>query len=136
MANFLLIEDNPNNAEYIIRILAGMGHEVDHYIMGVEGGLAARKHDYDMILVDFNLPDIDGSVLALTLKKSTSAKHIPIVAVTARNTHLDRMMAQKFGCDAFVGKPFEPEELIDVVDQLLAASTQDTGEAEEEPNSD
>ena len=119
MARIILIEDNPNNAEYVIRILEGVGHEVSHYTMGVEGGLAARKQVPDIILVDFNLPDIDGSVLALTLRKSLTESNTPIVAVTARNTHLDRLMAQKFGCDAFIGKPFEPEELISVVNKLL-----------------
>ena len=128
MARVLLIEDNPNNAEYIIRILQGIGHQVDHYIMGVEGGLAARKQVPDIILVDFNLPDIDGSVLALTLRKSLVGKSTPIVAVTARNTNLDRLMAQKFGCDAFIGKPFEPEELISVVEKLLASSVPVNGE--------
>lgn len=121
MAHILLIEDNLNNAEYIIRILEGLGHQVEHHTMGVKGGLAARKHHPDIILVDFNLPDIDGSVLALTLKKSLAGKNIPIVAVTARNTSVDRLMAQNFGCDAFIGKPFEPEELISIVEKLLVS---------------
>jgi DNA-binding response OmpR family regulator len=120
MAHILLIEDNLNNAEYIIRILEGIGHDVEHHVEGLEGARAARQLRPDLLLLDFNLPDIDGSVLNLTLKKSLGGSAAPpIVAVTARNSNVDRQMAQKFGFDAFIGKPFEPEELVDVVETLL-----------------
>ena len=120
MAHILLIEDNLNNAEYIIRILEGAGHEIEHYIEGLKGARAARERRPDLLLLDFNLPDIDGSVLNLTLKKSLGGDSAPpIVAVTARNNSFDRFIAQKFGFDAFIGKPFEPEELLRVVQTLL-----------------
>ncbi len=127
MAHILLIEDNLNNAEYIIRILEGIGHEVEHYIEGLDGARAARQHRPDLLLLDFNLPDIDGSILNLTLRKSLGGDAAPpIVAVTARNSLVDRQIARKFGFSAFVGKPFEPGELIDVVEALLKESnTQD-----------
>lgn len=123
MAHILLIEDNPNNAEYIIRILKGVGHEVEHYIKGFEGARASRNHRPDLLLVDFNLPDIDGAVLNLSLKKSLGGDQAPpIVAVTARTSSIDRQIASRFGFDAFIGKPFEPEELINVVNTLLEKS--------------
>ena len=120
MANILLIEDNPNNAEYIIRILEGAGHSVEHHLKGLAGSRAARQQRPDLLLVDFNLPDIDGSVLILTLKRTLGNDDAPpIVAVTARTTQTDRRVAQRYGADAFIGKPFEPQELLEVVKTLL-----------------
>ena len=123
MAHILMIEDNQNNADYAIRILEGAGHKVVHYIRGLEGARAARQERPDLILLDFNLPDVDGSLLILTLKRHLGGTEAPpIVAVTARTRPTDRYTAQKFGFDAFIGKPFEPEELLDVVNMLLERS--------------
>ncbi|HEX2906791.1 MAG TPA: response regulator [Phototrophicaceae bacterium] len=123
MSHILLIEDNQNNADYTIRILQGAGYEVEHYFGGLDGARAARRQRPDLILLDFNLPDIDGNVLILTLKKNLGGKAAPpIVAVTARNTAVDRQLAKSFGFDAFVGKPFEPEELLQIVKTLLPNS--------------
>jgi DNA-binding response OmpR family regulator len=125
MANILMIEDNQNNADYAIRILEGAGHEVAHYTRGLEGARVARKHRPDLILLDFNLPDVDGSLLILTLKRNLGeAAAPPIVAVTARTRQTDRYTAQKFGFDAFIGKPFEPDELLDIVNMLLEKTRQ------------
>jgi DNA-binding response OmpR family regulator len=123
MAHILLIEDNQNNADYIIRILQGAGHEIKHYVRGLEGARAARRSRPDLVLLDFNLPDVDGSVLNLTLKKSLGGPDAPpVVAVTARNSTMDRKLAQSLGFDAFVGKPFEPHELLKVVESLLQSA--------------
>jgi DNA-binding response OmpR family regulator len=121
MSHILLIEDNQHNADYIIRILKGIGHEVEHHLKGLDGARAARQRRPDMILLDFNLPDVDGNVLVLTLKKHLGGPDAapPIIAVTARNSSIDRQLAQKFGFDAFIGKPFEPHELVETVKALL-----------------
>lgn len=120
MAYILLIEDNQNNADYVIRILEGVGHEVTHCVEGLVGSREARKRHPDLILLDFNLPDIDGSMLVIALKKNLGGKDAPpIVAVTARNTVIDRQIASRLGFDAFIGKPFEPDELIKIVEVLL-----------------
>jgi two-component system, cell cycle response regulator DivK len=120
MAYILLIEDNQNNADYIIRIMEGDGHEVAHSLEGLAGARMARQRRPDLILLDFNLPDIDGSVLILTLRKQLGGELAPpIVAVTARNGVIERQLAQRFGFDGFVGKPFEPEELTTIVNALL-----------------
>jgi two-component system copper resistance phosphate regulon response regulator CusR len=125
MAHLLLVEDNQNNADYIIRIIEGMGHTVDHFLRGLDGARAARQDAYDMILMDFNLPDIDGKLLILTLKKQLGTGCPQIVAVTARTGSIDRQLAKRFGADAFVGKPFEPAELSSVIEALLAAKVND-----------
>lgn len=124
MSYILLVEDNLENANMMIRLLESAGHEVQHTTRGMEGSRLARERRPDLILMDFDLPDINGRVLILTLKRQLGDTHAPpVVAVTAHNTPGERLMAQKFGCSAFISKPFDPKEFLDVITQLLESST-------------
>lgn len=128
MPYILLVEDNESNANMMIRLLKTAGYEVQHYIRGLEGARAARKERPQLILMDFDLPDIDGRTLVITLKKQlggTSAP--PIVAVTARSGQSEEYIAKRFGCDAFISKPIDPQGFLDVVKQMIAV-------AEKQPN--
>ncbi len=119
MSYILLIEDNQQNADMVIHILKSIGREVKLFLRGLEGVQYARKERPDLILLDFDLPDIDGRTLILTLKKQLGGQAAPpIVAVTARTGHMEMKIAERFGCSAFIGKPFTPEQLIKVVQQL------------------
>ena len=117
MAHILLVEDNVRNAEMIMHILRTAGYEVKHFIYGLEGAKSARQEPPSLILMDFNLPDIDGRTLALLLRKQLG--HVPIVACTARTGDHEIRMAAGFGCSAFLSKPFTPEELLSLVKSLL-----------------
>lgn len=122
MPYILLIEDNQDNADLIIRALATTNMEIRHFTRGLEGSRESGRERPSIILLDFNLPDVDGRNLILTLKRSLSlggATAPPIVAVTARANHLEQTLAQRFGVDAFVSKPFEPKMLLELVVQLL-----------------
>jgi CheY-like chemotaxis protein len=120
MSHILLIEDNVGNAEMIMHILRTAGYEVKHFIYGLEGAKNARQEPPSLILMDFNLPDIDGRTLALLLHKQLA--HVPIVACTARAGDHEIRMAAGFGCSAFLSKPFAPEELLGLVKKLLEKS--------------
>jgi len=111
----LLIEDNQPNADMVIHILSAAGYEVRHFLKGLDGAKVARQERPDLILMDFNLPDIDGRTLAMVLKKQLGAKAPPIVACTARTSDLEKMLAQQFGCSAFLSKPFSSQDLMTVV---------------------
>ncbi len=120
MTYVLLIEDNQQNADMMIQLLQSIGLEVKHFIKGLEGSQYARKERPDLILLDFNLPDIDGRTLILTLKRNLGDDAAPpIVAVTARTGQVEKTLAERFGCSAFVSKPFDPERFIAVVQQLV-----------------
>jgi len=119
MSYILLIEDNQNNADMMIRLLQTVGYEVKHCIRGFDGMKAARKNRPAMILVDFNLPDIDGTDVVLLLKQQLGGeKAPPIVAVTARASSYDENYAMRMGCDAFVTKPISPQAFLDLVQQI------------------
>jgi CheY-like chemotaxis protein len=120
MSYIMLVEDNQENADMTIHILKSVGLEVKLFLRGLEGVQYARKERPDLILLDFDLPDIDGRTLILTLRKQLGGEAAPpIVAVTARTGHMEMKVAERFGCAAFIGKPFTPERLIGVVQQLL-----------------
>jgi DNA-binding response OmpR family regulator len=122
MDHILLVEDNQDNADLMIRILEPAGYEIQHISRGLEAAPAAKARRPDLILLDFNLPDIDGRNLILTLKRLLGGNQAPpIVAVTARTGKAEEMIATRFGCDAFVQKPFNPEEFLAIVVQLTSA---------------
>ena len=124
MSYILLVEDNQANAEMVIRIFTSAGYEVRHCVRGLEGARMARQERPSIILMDFNLPDVDGRTMALVLKKQLGGRNAPpIVAVTARSGDSEIMVAKSLGCDAFVSKPFVPEDLLNLVVGLLQKQT-------------
>lgn len=120
MTYILLVEDNQSNADMMIRLLETVGLHVKHFIRGLDGARQAYMERPDLILMDLNLPDIDGRTLILTLKKQLGGESAPpIIAVTARTGTLEEVLAQRFGCSAFVRKPFDPQEFLAVVQRFI-----------------
>ncbi|MEZ4672112.1 MAG: response regulator [Anaerolineae bacterium] len=120
MSYILLVEDNQQNADMIIHILTTAGYEVKHFIRGLEGAKYARQNKPGLILMDFDLPDVDGRNLILALKKQLGGLAAPpIVAVTARSSAIEMQLARSFGCSAFIAKPFTPDKLLSTVEQLF-----------------
>src|SRR5258708_2713609 len=119
MPTVLLIEDSQEGVDMTMRILRSAGHEVKHSLRGFDGAQIARRQRPDAILVDFDLPDIDGRTLVLVLKRQLAPDVPPIVAVTARAGVAEMRLAEEFGCNGFVSKPFMPEELLQVVEAVL-----------------
>jgi CheY-like chemotaxis protein len=113
MSHILLIEDNQANADMITHILVSAGFEVRHFLKGLDGAKSARDEHPDLILMDFNLPDIDGRTLSLLLRQQLT--DVPIVGCTARTGDTEIQLAAKFGCSAVLNKPFTPGELLTVV---------------------
>jgi two-component system, cell cycle response regulator DivK len=120
MSYILLVEDNQENADMVIRLLKAANYKVRHTMRGLDGARMARQDRPDLILMDFNLPDIDGRTLVLQLKKQLGGPSAPpIVALTARTGDHEMRMAQSFGCTAFVSKPFVPEQFVELIRSLV-----------------
>lgn len=122
MATILLVEDNQNTADFIIRILESANHIVHHASRGLEGARWARASHPDLVLMDIDLPDINGRSVVLSLRRQSSAQELPIIAVTAHADADSVMLAKGFGCNAFLAKPFLPEELLKLVNHFLKSS--------------
>lgn len=111
--NVLYIEDNPDNMMLVQRALEARGYRLLKAMKGVEGVATAEKESVDLILLDINLPDIDGYEVARRLRASDKRelKTVPIIAVTANALKGDAEKALNAGCDVYMSKPINIREL-------------------------
>lgn len=111
--NVLYIEDNPDNMMLVQRALEARGYRLLKAINGLSGVEVAEREEVDLILLDINLPDIDGYEVARRLRKSakSSLLHTPIIAITANALKGDAEKALEAGCDVYMSKPINIREL-------------------------
>ena len=111
----LVVEDNPTNLQVVITVLNALGYEPDTAVNGQQGVEMAEANGYDLILLDVQLPDIDGWSVARHLRQYVREKRLTIVAITANVTPEDRQACFDAGMDDFVMKPFKISTLKDVI---------------------
>ena len=111
--NVLYIEDNPDNMRLVQRALESRGYHLIQANNGLNGVSKAETEEVDLILLDINLPDIDGYEVAKRLRSSSkpSLLHIPIIAITANALKGDAEKALNAGCDVYMSKPINIREL-------------------------
>jgi two-component system, cell cycle response regulator DivK len=121
--NILYIEDNPDNMLLVKRVLLSRGYGFLEASNGTEGLAMAEEHDVDLILLDINLPDIDGYEVARRLRKSskTGLAYVPIIAITANALKGDAERALESGCDVYMSKPINIRELWARVEAYVAS---------------
>lgn len=114
MSNKILyIEDNPDNMQLVERALKARGYDVMKALTGEAGINSAESANPDLILLDINLPDIDGYEVARRLRGSSNPHMltVPIIAVTANALKGDAEKALEAGCDFYMSKPINVREL-------------------------
>ena len=111
--NILYIEDNPDNMMLVQRALEARGYHLLKAMKGLDGVAAAESEQVDLILLDINLPDIDGYEVARRLRSSNKHEltRVPIIAVTANALKGDAEKALNAGCDVYMSKPINIREL-------------------------
>ncbi len=112
--NILYIEDNPDNMMLVKRALEARGYKLLQAMRGEEGVEVAEAEEVDLILLDINLPDIDGYEVARRIRgsqKKHSLSYLPIIAVTANALKGDAEKALSAGCDVYMSKPINIREL-------------------------
>ena len=120
MATVLIVEDNAANMKLATLIVRNAGHEVIS-ADDAEAGLAlARSAHPDLILMDIQLPGMDGLAATALLKQDPVTAGIPIIAVTALAMKSDQENSQVAGCDAYIAKPLRYQELDAAVEELLS----------------
>jgi len=118
----LYIEDHPDNMTLVRRILQSEGYTLIEAKTGFQGILIAESQDIDVILLDINLPDVDGYEVARRLRKSekkTALARIPIVAITANAMKGDAQKALEAGCNMYISKPINIQELLEKVAKFV-----------------
>jgi two-component system cell cycle response regulator DivK len=121
MACILVIEDNPSNMKLAVFLLEKEGYEVVRAIDAEEGIRIARQRLPDLILMDVQLPGMDGLTATRLLKADASTRHIKIIALTAFAMRGDQEKIQAAGCDAYIAKPIRYKEFLKAVAQSLIA---------------
>ena len=117
-AKILLIEDNEDIVFYLKKIL-NSGYNISYASDGEKGLTQAKNEIPDIIITDIMMPKIDGLDLTQRLKEDKSTNHIPIIMLTAKTTMQDRVQGLKVGADAYLTKPFNEQELILIIRNIL-----------------
>ena len=120
----LYIEDDFQNRVLVRRVLEASGFS----FIGAENGLMgiqlAQEHVPDLILMDINLPEMDGYEVTSRLKQIETLAHVPIVAMTANVMKGDREKSLDAGCDGYIQKPINVDLLPEQISQFLAYRSQ------------
>lgn len=116
MARVLHIEDDPHSRRLVEKILVADGHEVIETDNGLEGIRLAAEIEPDLVLVDINVPDLDGYEVTLRLRGMHALEGVPIVAITAEG---DRATSLAVGADGFIGKPIQARKFAKTIQRFL-----------------
>jgi two-component system, cell cycle response regulator DivK len=119
MARVLIIEDNENNMELISFILEVNGDQILKAVNGLEGVLRALHDKPDYIILDIQLPDIDGLEVLKRIRTSEEGKNIPVIAMTSYAMSGDKEKMLKAGCNGYIEKPIDPERVISQIKEVL-----------------
>ena len=109
----LVVEDQDDNRQILRDLLSHAGYEVFEVDNGEDALPAAVEHRPDVILMDLQLPLLDGYEATKRIKADPALKHIPIIVVTSYALSGDEAKARTAGCDAYVAKPFSPRALLE-----------------------
>jgi len=116
-----VIEDQEDNRQIVRDLMAASGYELIEATTGEEGIAAAARERPDLILMDIQLPGIDGYEVTRRIKANPQLKTIPIIAVTSYALSGDDKKAFAAGCDGYVTKPYSPRLLLAKIREYLPA---------------
>jgi two-component system cell cycle response regulator DivK len=120
MATVLIVEDNPTNMTLAVFLLQSVGHTVLS-AMDAEAGLTlAREAQPDLILMDIQLPGMDGLEATALLKQDETTRAIPVIALTALAMKGDEERIRAAGCDGYIAKPMRYQEFLVTIATQLA----------------
>jgi twitching motility two-component system response regulator PilH len=120
MARILIVDDSPSQLMGMKRIVEKLGHEAFSAEDGASGVEAAKTHIPDLILMDVVMPNLNGFQATRAISKEPTTAHIPVVLVTTKDQETDRVWGMRQGAKAYITKPFTEQQLVDVINQLLA----------------
>lgn len=116
----LAVDDDRQLTTFLDRFLSKQGFDVSTASTGAQMGLAMEHRDFDLMILDVGLPDLDGFDIARELRKSSS---MPIIFLTARDEVYDKIIGLEIGADDYLTKPFEPRELLARIRSVLRRRT-------------
>jgi two-component system, cell cycle response regulator DivK len=119
MSTVLIVEDNEKNMKLARDVLQAKGYQTLEAVTGEEGVKLAGEKRPDLVLMDIQLPGINGIEAFKQIRSNAATKSIPVVALTASVTPTDRSAITAAGFDAFIGKPINLKEFLETVKRLV-----------------
>jgi len=124
----LVAEDHPVNRKFVGLLLEKLGHQVQFAENGVEALALARDHDFDLVLMDIHMPEMDGLSATRHIRALPSGRaRVPIIALTADVMNEAQEQAREAGMDAFLSKPVQKQQLQEVMAHCVAAAAARSG---------
>jgi two-component system, cell cycle response regulator DivK len=116
----LMVEDTEDNRQIIRDLMESVGYDLIEAVDGAAGVAMAAEHRPDLILMDIQLPVMDGYEASRRIKADPELSHIPIIAVTSYALSGDEAKTRAAGCDGYLAKPFSPRQLLAKMNEFLA----------------
>jgi DNA-binding NarL/FixJ family response regulator len=126
----LLVDDEPGLREAVQAYLEDEGFSVDVASNATEGWELLQQKNPDLVITDIMMPQVDGYEFLKQMREDPRYKTMPVVFLTARGMTGDRIQGYQAGCDAYLSKPFDPDELVAIVRNLLERRAAATDEGE------
>ena len=115
----LVVEDTEDNRQILRDLLSMAGYELVEAHDGAEGVAKAAEHKPDLILMDIQMPVMDGYEATRRIKADPALKGIPVIAVTSYALSGDEEKTRAAGCDGYITKPFSPRQMLAKVREIL-----------------
>lgn len=123
MIKILIVDDNPSNLKLLREILSSMQCLVVEASDGVESVVTAMKERPELILMDIQMPEMDGIEALKQIRRRKELKNIPVIAVTAAAMEGDKENILSYGFNGCITKPFAIKEILDIVDKQIKRSS-------------
>lgn len=120
--HILVVEDNPDNMYVMDRILTHRGYMVAEATSGQDALTMIAQTSFDMILMDMQMPGLDGYSAVQSIREMPAAKDVPIIAVTANSMPGDRERSIDAGCTDYVAKPIRTGDLLQLIERYLGGA--------------
>ena len=119
MTKILAVDDSPSLRQMVSFTLKGAGHAVSEASDGVEALGIAQSQDFDLVITDINMPNMDGLQLIAELRKLPNFKFTPILCLTTESSDDKKRQGKEAGATGWIVKPFSPEKLLATMSRVL-----------------
>ena len=114
----LVVEDNQIDRTRLVKVLSDAGYEVSTAENGLQAIDQVKRNKPEAILMDINMPEMDGFAATRALRGDKDTKHIPVILVTAKDQKADKAWGQMLGAKGYITKPYEDSEVLTLVRSL------------------
>lgn len=116
--NVLVVDDSQVDRSRLERLMSGAGYQVSSAATGAQALEMAKRAKPDVVLMDVNMPEMDGFAATRSLRRDPATKDVPVILVTAKDQKADKAWGQMLGAKAYITKPFTDEEMLSAVRAL------------------